>query len=98
MAIPIAITDRLGKMAAESEHPLEQRMADLALWYFQNKDRIPVDNLGKRMEFNEKTMWILLEINALLVDRLRAMESNSRRAATSLWLPSGMKQHQRMSR
>jgi hypothetical protein len=66
-------------------HPLEQRLADTALWFHANKDSIPRDNLASRQAFLEKGFWCLLEINALLLERLR-----NERASKTIWVPSGI--------
>ena len=50
-------------------HPLEQRLADTALWFHANKDSIPLDNLAAKQAFLEKGFWCLLEISALLLER-----------------------------
>jgi hypothetical protein len=67
-------------------HPLEQRLADTALWFHANKDRIPRDNLASRQAFLEKAFWCLLEVNALLLERLREAQGKN----TSLYLPKGI--------
>ena len=64
---------------------LEQRLADTALWFHENKDRIPRDDLGKRHAFLEKGFWCLLEINVLLLQRLR-----EERGSKNLYLPSNI--------
>lgn len=66
-------------------HPLEQRLADTAIWFHMNKDRIPRDNLASRQAFLEKGFWCMLEISALLLERLR-----SERASKALWIPNGI--------
>jgi hypothetical protein len=71
---------------ATGNKPLEQRMFDLALWYSHHKGSIPLDNLAAKAAFLEKALWIQIEINALLVERV-----NERKAGSAkLWLPSGM--------
>lgn len=72
--------------AQVSQEILEQRLADTAAWFFANKDRIPRDNLASRQLFLEKTCWLLIEINALLTDRLHKVEGKSE----TLWLPRGL--------
>jgi hypothetical protein len=67
------------------QHPLEQRLADTAVWFYKNKDRIPRDNLASRQAFLEKGFWCLLEISALLLERLR-----EERASKALWIPNGI--------
>lgn len=66
-------------------HPLEQRLADTALWFHANVKHIPRDNLASRQAFLEKGFWCLLEVSALLLERLR-----EERASKMLWIPNGM--------
>lgn len=66
-------------------HPLEQRLADTALWFHSNIGHIPRDNLASRQAFLEKGFWCMLEISALLLERLR-----NERASKALWIPSGI--------
>lgn len=72
--------------AEMSQELLEQRLADTAAWFFANKGRIPKMDLGKRCDFLEKTCWLLIEINALLTDRVHKVEGKS----ATLWLPRGV--------
>lgn len=65
--------------------PLEQRLADLTLWFHMNKGRIARDNLAARQAFLEKAFWVQMEINALLLERLRQETGSS-----MLWVPRGM--------
>jgi hypothetical protein len=64
---------------------LETRMADLAVWFNHHRRQIPTENVVKRAEFYEKAFWVQMEINALLLERMRKM-----RPGGELWLPSGM--------
>lgn len=75
--------------AEVAKKPLEQRLADLTVWFFNNKDDLPRDNLAARQLFLEKTVWVLIEIAALQAERLHELEGASARA--HLWLPSGMR-------
>lgn len=68
--------------------PLEQRLADLTVWYYRNKGDIPIDNLAAKAAFMEKTIWILLEVCALQVERLHELEHRDR--AKGLYLPRGV--------
>lgn len=65
---------------------LETLLADTALWFYMNKDRIPKENIAKRCEFMETALWCSLELNALLLERIRE-QTGSR----TLFLPSGMR-------
>lgn len=80
------LIDELTHNAVVSQDLAEQRLADTAAWFFANKDRIPRDNLASRQAFLEKTCWLLIEINALLLDRLHKAEGKS----DTLWLPRGL--------
>jgi hypothetical protein len=66
-------------------HPLEQRLADTALWFSANVGSIPIDNLAAKQAFLEKGFWCMLEISALLLERLR-----NERASKALYIPNGM--------
>lgn len=67
-------------------HPLEQRLADTALWFSHSVDSIPRDNLASRQAFLEKGFWCLLEICTLLLER-----SREERGSKALYIPSGIK-------
>ena len=75
--------------SVSGNRPLEQRLADTAIWFYKNKGRIPLDNLASKQAFLEKAFWILLEVNALLTERLHELEDSKRSKA--LWLPRGIK-------
>lgn len=80
------IEDLIYNANASGHHPLEQRMADLAVWYYKNVKHIPRDNLAARQAFLEKAFWCQVELNALLLERIREMKPGS-----NLWLPRGIK-------
>jgi hypothetical protein len=63
---------------------LERRLAETAVWFFKNMEYIPLDNLASRQAFLQKSFWILLEIQALMLERMRGDKESS------LWLPKGM--------
>jgi hypothetical protein len=69
-----------------SGKPFERRLADTAIWFSENKDRIPRDNLAGRQAFLERMVWILLEMNAMALERIHKLEGGS----SSLWLPGGV--------
>ncbi len=79
------IQELMHNATVSGQRPLERRLADTALWYHSNKDRIPRDNLAARQAFLEKGFWIMLEINALLLERIRQGSGSK-----ALWLPAGM--------
>lgn len=68
------------------QKPLEQRQADLAIWFYRNMESISRDNLASRQAFLEKAFWIQLEVIALLTERLHKLEGH-----TSLYLPRGVR-------
>lgn len=63
---------------------LERRLADTAVWFYKNMEHIPLDNLAARQAFLQKAFWILLELQALVLERMRDDKQ------TALWLPKGM--------
>lgn len=67
---------------------LEKRLADWGVWYHQNKKRIPVMDLQKRHDFQEKVIDGLLELVAIAAEDIRTLEGRAR--SKSLWLPDGM--------
>lgn len=80
------LIDELVHNADVSKQLCEQRLADTAAWFFSNKDRMPLDNLASRMDFVFKTCWLLIEMNALLLERVHELEGGK----STLWLPKGM--------
>lgn len=80
------LIEELYHNAQVAERPLEQRLADTAAWFFNNKDRIPAMDLAKRCEFLTKTCLLLIEICALSTDRIHQAEGKS----SNLWLPRGV--------
>lgn len=81
----VLVQELMHNASASGQRPLERRLADTALWFASNKDRIPKDNLAARQAFLEKAFWIQMEINALLLERLRQGSGSK-----ALWLPAGM--------
>jgi len=79
---------KLEQISTETSLPLEKRLIDTAVWFHNNKDRIPRENALNRLDFLEKTMDIFLEMIAMNVDRMRMAEG--RKGGSSLWLPNGM--------
>jgi hypothetical protein len=70
--------------------PLERLLADTAVWFYKNHKHIPRENLLAKLAFHEKALWCMVEINALLAERLHKLEAGQKGAA-NLWLPRGMK-------
>lgn len=73
--------------AEHGQQLAEKRLAETAAWFFENKDRIPIDNLASRADFLMKACWMLIETNALLLERIHELEGKK----SALWLPKGMK-------
>lgn len=73
---------------ASGNQVLERRLADTAVWYYQNRLRIPPDNLAARYELADKCLWIMLEMCALMTERIHELES--RKSGAHLWTPKGV--------
>lgn len=86
------LIERLKNAADNSPSPLRRRMADMCLWWTANRPRIPPDNLRARMEFNELAMSTLLEIQAMLLERLDELEHGKGRSE-HLYLPRSITLH-----
>lgn len=86
-----AVLEELQNFAnASGNKPLERRLADLSVWFYQNKKRIAPENLLMRQAFMEKALWTMIEVQALLIERIQEME-HARKGRTGLFLPRGMK-------
>lgn len=83
------LVDELYHNAEVSNKPLEQRLADLSIWFFSNKDDIPKLDAGSRALFLEKAVWVLIEIAALQAERLHELEGKG--TGSILWTPSGLR-------
>ena len=86
MSERVLIDELIHNVEASGNRILERRLADLAVWYYQNKGGIARDNLAGRQAFLEKAFWIMLEVMALQTSRIQKLEGR----ASNLWLPSGM--------
>ena len=82
-----AMLKRLEQIDAQAHLPLERRLIETAVWHHRNAPRIPAEDLKKRAEFAERNCDIILEILAMVVERLQDLEG--RHAGSSLWLPRG---------
>jgi len=69
---------------------LERRLADLAIWFHNNKTRIDPQDLLRRQAFMEKALWTMVEVQALLLERIQELEQ-AKKGVSRLWLPAGMK-------
>lgn len=67
---------------------LEKRTTEWALWFHQNKDRIPEAHFEKRLAFYEKAIDGLLECLAISCEDIRTLEGRAK--SQTLWLPTGM--------
>ena len=79
----------LEKLAAHNMLPLERRLCDTAIWFHRNKGCVPIEDLGKRLEFAEKTIDIMLELFALTLDRMQRLEGKGK--SPNLYLPNGIR-------
>jgi hypothetical protein len=86
MAYEETLIKQLEDVAGRTDLPLERRLVDTAVWFHKNKGRIPAENLGKRVDFMEKTLDIMLELVALSIERIHKTEGRH----SALYLPSGM--------
>lgn len=75
---------------ASGNKMLERRLADLAIWFYSNNRRISTDNIPTRQAFMEKALWTMIEVQALLLERIQEMEL-SRKGPSALYLPSGIR-------
>lgn len=85
----VLINALIGNAQAAGNRPLEQRLADLTVWFYRNRKDIDINNLHRRMKLYEDGFWILLEVCALLMDRVQEVEAGNK--SKTLWLPRGMK-------
>lgn len=73
---------------ASGNRTLERRLADLTAWYYMNIDSFASNNVEGQVAFLKKAFWIMLEQQALLIERLHEVESAGK--SKHLWLPKGM--------
>lgn len=79
------ISELMHNANASGQRPLEQRLADLSVWFYKNYKHIPKDNLAARCSFLERSIWCLIEIQALMLERQRETAGSK-----GLWLPRGV--------
>lgn len=83
------LVNALDEIAGQAGHlPLEQRLIDLTVWYFRNKPRLSKEAIGLRLDFAERTAEIMIELAALIVQRLQQAEGRPK--SQNLWLPRGV--------
>lgn len=83
------LIDKLDNILNTGGHlPLERRLIDTAIWFHRNKPRLARENVMGKIEFLEKTCDILIELGALLTERMQEAEGKKRHA--TLWLPKGL--------
>ena len=75
-------------VSASGNQVLERRLADLAVWHYNNVQTLSRDNLAGRQDFLEKSFWILLEVCALQTERIHELER--KQSSRHLWTPAGM--------
>jgi hypothetical protein len=85
----ILIKSLISNAQAMGNRPLEQRLADLTVWFYRNRKSIPSENLHLRQKLSEDALWIMLEVVALTMDRLQELEHRGR--SEKLWIPNGIK-------
>jgi hypothetical protein len=81
------LINQLEDLATNSMLPLERRLVDTAVWFHKNKDRLPKEDVPRRLEFLEKSFDIFLELVALTLQRMQTVEG---RKGSSLYLPRGI--------
>lgn len=69
-------------MSAETEDVIR----DLAIWYMENRNRIPAENLQRKIAFQDQAIKCLIEVVALQAKDIQRLEQRSGRQR--LWLPS----------
>lgn len=82
------IDELYANVRASGNRVLERRLADLAIWHHKNRQTLSLDNLAGRQAFLEKSFWIMLEVNALLAERIHELENAQK--SKHLWTPVGM--------
>jgi len=85
----VLIKALISNAQAMGNRPLEQRLADLTVWFYRNKKTISPENLHLRLKLMEDALWIMLEVIALNMDRLQELEHRGK--SERLWLPRGVK-------
>lgn len=85
----VLIRSLIQNAQAMGNRPLEQRLADLTVWFYRNGKDIAPENLHMRLKLSEKALWIMLEVIALTMDRLQELEHRGK--SKHLWLPKGVK-------
>lgn len=69
MQDPSRVMDRLEAAAKNADGPLEERIANSAVWWYKNKGLIPRDNLTKRLDFQEEMITLLFDILVMVTER-----------------------------
>lgn len=85
----VLIEELLHNARLSGNKPLEQRLTDLTIWFHHHKGSIPLDNLPTKVAFLEKSLWIMLEVAALLTERCHDLEHKGK--PRRLFVPSGIK-------
>lgn len=76
------------EIAGRTGLPLERRLMDTAIWFHRNWPTMDEANVYRRIEFLGKALDIMIEMNAMLVERLH--EAESRRKSPTLYTPRGI--------
>lgn len=67
---------------------LETRITEWGLWFHENKDRIPPENIRRRCDFLEKAVDGCLELIAIATKDIQTLEHRDK--SPNLWLPNGV--------
>lgn len=69
---------------------VEKRLEEIFRWYEYNKGVIPPENLGKRLDFTQKTIDCLFELIVLQAENIQALELRAGSRSRKLYLPNGV--------
>lgn len=83
-----SLIKQLKEMSQNHLLPLERRLADTAVWFHENKDRIPRENLAARVDFLFKSVDIFIELLAMTAKRMQEVEGRPK--SSSLFIPRGV--------
>lgn len=78
----------LEEIAGRTNLPLERRLMDTAVWFHKNWPTMDEGDVYRRIQFLGKALDIMIEMNAMLIERLH--EAEQRRRSPSLYTPRGL--------
>ena len=76
-------------LATEMSRETEERLAEWAVWFHENRKRVPAGDVIKQNQFLLKAVDGCLEVLALTLKDIQILEQ--RNESRRLWLPSGVK-------